>query len=305
MQVRRVASAVMIALFAACSGEGSTEPVDQPPADSTGVHATVDGTPWRAYLINGSAYAFDGGFAISGTGLSAGSPVNISINLGYIPGPGTYPLGVDPGDFSGGVGSIQFLQTGQQWITPFTGGSGALVIRSISPSRISGTFEYTATPVSFGPVRRVTNGVFSIPLSNPTNTAIDPTNVGSQLNGTIGAAPFSAGNITRRGVGALATSSLVLTASDTTYRLEVDVSGVSAAGTYVLGTGVARTVTVSSLTGSAKRWGGSNATTSGQLVVSEMTTRAVKGTLTATVAPTVGTSGPAIDVSITFNVRLW
>ncbi len=79
-------------------------------------------------------------------------------------------------------------------------------------------------------------------------------------------------------------------------------SGYTGVGSYTLGSGVQRTMQVTSAP-PQKVWGGSSATNSGSVVITSATSTRIKGTFTATLQPSVVNPGEA-PITLTGSFEL-
>jgi len=141
-------------LLSACGGDGDglTEP-DLSPENGT-MTATVDGTSWSAIQIS----IVRGGNIIT---IGGGSVDLIAMGIAWQDqGVGTYTVGGTP------LATANLSEGGSNsWQANGVQGSGSVTVTSISATRVTGTFVFTAeasqgsgTPAS----RVVTNGAFDI-----------------------------------------------------------------------------------------------------------------------------------------------
>jgi hypothetical protein len=277
--------------LAGCGGGGG--PVTPPNTGS--MSARIDGATWTAVTANGASG--DGGlFTI--TGVQAGSGTAVTMSLFSIGAPGTYPMGVGS-SVAGGVGAIAQGSIG--WTTPLNGAAGTITVTSVSPTRIAGSFAFDATPVppQTGATRAVTAGTFDVPVSGP-STLVVPPNAASKISGTLAGASFNAATV----VTVVSPATGVLTFAGSTFdrTLNVIISEYTGVGTYTLGTGASRNVRFSTAQAPVNAWGGTNATSSGTLVVTSASASRITGTITATLQPAPGFTGSAITISATFDV---
>jgi len=177
-----------------------------------------------------------------------------------------------------------------------------MTVTAISSTKIAGTFSFVAGPTqgtATTGTKTVTEGQFDIPLQNPGNyTPAD--NVGSTFGGTLGGAPWNAATVVM--VGSPASGTLAGGASNVDNMISITISGITGVGTYALNTGVARFMTVTNPNGTV-RWGGSNALSSGSVVITSLTTTRVKGTYNATLQPSLGATG-TMTLSGTFDMGI-
>src|SRR4029079_16671896 len=114
-----------------------------------------DGVAWAsdplALQVTGNQ-AVPGTQLILGTKLTGGQDSrNVTRTLGYLSGPGTYPLGVNQGTTAGGSGAVTIQQGGVLglWNTVCSGSAGTITITSLTSTRMTGTFQFTAPPQQF------------------------------------------------------------------------------------------------------------------------------------------------------------
>jgi len=163
--VNRIFISLLLLGFLAAGCSDDDEPTG-PGAAFNKMSANVDGQFWQsdqsAITITGdSATAPQGTMVISGTKLTGGNK-NITLELSFITGPGTYPLGVSVLTNAGGRGL--YSEAPNSWLTPMTGEAGTVTISTRTDTRIVGTFSFDADefPGSTPSTVRVTNGEFDI-----------------------------------------------------------------------------------------------------------------------------------------------
>jgi hypothetical protein len=224
---------------------------------------------------------------------------SMAVNLAFIPGPGTYPLGVNIGTTPGGI--ITYVDGSASWTTPLSGAAGSITIASITASRVTGSFTFTADPTTTGTPIQGTNGSFDVPLSAGFVPASGE-NIGSTLTATIGGTPYVGGTVVGSG-GATTTRSVI--ASTPAYTVSITVGPITEPGGGPL-TGVTvplRRVRIQQ-TGTANVWGG-NGNDTGTLTVTSLSASRIAGTFSGTLQALPGTVGPATltVANGTFNVR--
>ncbi len=265
-------------LTSGCGGGGTTNPVQN---GSGKFKATIDGSAWNSST---SAAAASAGGIFTLVGSQVGSNVtSMSMSFYSIGAPGTYPLGVG-GSVAGGIATITAAPA--SWSTPLSGAAGSVTITSVSATRIAGTFSFQATPTlgqTATTTRVVTQGEFDLPVSGPATLSV-PANAGSKLNGTVAGSAFNAATVVT--VSPPSSGTLTLAGSNTSYTVNVILSGYTGVATYTLGTGATRSMQVTA-TANNKVWGGSNATTTGTLTVTSATASRIMGSFTATLQPSV------------------
>lgn len=141
--------AVTLALgLAACGGSGGTGPSGNPSAT---VSAKIDGQNWAA---SASTANRSGGYIIIGSGSANG----IGVGLGFPDqGAATYDLGV-------GANNANVVDGSNVWTASAAGGSGSIVVTSVTATEVIGTFSFTG--VASGGVspatRVITSGKFDV-----------------------------------------------------------------------------------------------------------------------------------------------
>jgi len=148
---------LLLLCFVAACGGGSSSTTGPTGGTTNGTFtATIDGQAWvsttNQTATSSSANAVPGSVTLTGTKVvSATNYTTITLALGYLTGPGTYPLGVNQGTTAGGTG-IVFATVGSAistWSTNLLGNAGTVTITSLTSSRIAGTLQFTAPPQSF------------------------------------------------------------------------------------------------------------------------------------------------------------
>jgi len=306
----RHAHALLLLSLAACGGSSSsTGPTGGTGANGT-FTATIDGAPWVSstnQTAGGSsaANAVPGLVTLTGTKIvSSTNYTTISLLLGYLSGPGTYPLGVNQATTAGGAGIVSTASGSSfsTWSTNLTGSAGTVTITSLTSTRIGGTFQFTAPPQSFTTTtgtRVVTNGVFDLPL--PANFTLAPaTNKGSKITGTIGGVAWNAASTVAlggSGIFSMAGSTDSLTVSLVTGR------PVSAGSSYPIGGtqgGIQGATMQVVKTGTSLSWTSGTGTSSvGTLTITTLSGNRATGTIVATLA-----GSGALVVNVTFDIRI-
>jgi hypothetical protein len=262
--------------------------------------ATIDGASWTAdvpYVTAQAVASVPGAFVISGTSVSSGAGgIAILITLYNVAGPGTYALGAGQTVF-GGIATIGESTAG--WGTPLDGAAGTVTITALSPTRIAGTFSFTATPSVGGAAgnRVVTGGQFDLTLPGAALVPV-PDNAGGRASATIDGSPFSPSTIVVNDSG----GNLIVSAGNMDRSFQIHITTFAGAGSYSLSTSAPmRTLQV---TAGTAAWG-IGGVTSGTIQVTSATATRVAGTFTATLDATAGTTatGP-IAVSGSFDVGL-
>lgn len=290
-----VCLATILLITAACGGDS---PTDSGGPNTAPLKATIDGQPWVASFASAAAGA-NGVFTVSGSSLST-SVTALSLILYYIGAPGTYPLGVG-GSVRGGQGILS--GSGSSWATALTGASGSVTITTVSATRIAGKFEFSAPPQAGAgttTTRTVTQGEFDLPVTGP-GTLNVPDNLGSLVTGTIAGTAFNAATVVS--VTSPSSGTLTIGASNTAYSVNLVLSGYTGVGTYAMGTGASRTFSVTTAGTPQARWGGSNGTTSGTVIVTSATNTRIKGTYDLVLSPSIVNPGPG-QISVTGSFEL-
>jgi hypothetical protein len=131
--------------------------VSAPPGNGriTGtITATVDGAAWRG-AVNAFAVTVNGLTTLVGQDTNTREITIVLIGGGVGPHSLTFPT-------NGSHANIQF--GGQVWDTLLPGGTGSVTITSQTPTRVTGTFFFTAQPAlgNNGAKSEVTNGTFDL-----------------------------------------------------------------------------------------------------------------------------------------------
>lgn len=293
---RRSGFALLTAVAIGCGG--STEPNNNGNPTGGTFKATIDGSAWVSAFTSASASA-GGNFNLGG--VAAGGSPTLTLGLYAIGAPGTYPIGVG-GTVAGGTASIS--ASGALWMTPLSGAAGTVTVTSVSPTRIAGTFSFSAPPAlgqSVTNTRTVTAGEFDVPVTGPA-TLVVPDNAVSKWTGTIGANAFNASTIVS--VTLPSSGTLTIGASNTAYSLNLILPGYTGVGTYALGAnnGAPRTLQVTTLTGASTVWGGTGASNTGTVTITSVTATKIKGTISATLgASLINPNAGSVTLTSTFE----
>lgn len=137
------------------------------PAATGSMTAQIDGQPWTA----GPGPAGCRLGALVGTSIAiCGTDGRYQIGIAVPASVGTHSLGVG----SSGVSSVLLIDVTdlsfRTWSPRPSGGSGQVVVTSISSTSVAGTFEFTGPPLTPGTsgTRTVTVGRFVVPVCNGT-----------------------------------------------------------------------------------------------------------------------------------------
>lgn len=293
--------AAVLAL-SACGGDSSPSGPGGGGGGGTGttnLSATIDGVAWSAAsqtIVVGTSTEPG---QLSFLGSSITNPVGaLSINLGRIPGPGTYPLGVNVFTASGGSATVSFGATSAN--TPLDGASGSITFTSISSTRAAGTFAFVAKPlVGSGDPIVVTNGAFDVPLSSG-YVPVSAEQIGSSVSAELGGEPFNGATVVATNSGS---GTYSFTASNLTYTVNLIVGPIDGPGEgpISIATTPVRRLTISRTDGAG--WGGTQ-TDTGTIAITELTTARMKGTFTATLTRVVSAGDPLEVLAGTFDLRI-
>jgi hypothetical protein len=241
-----------------------------------------------------------GSLGFQGSSTSGAAARTLAMVLTRIPGPGTYPLGLNINSSTGGAVTMTFGS--QSWMTPLNGAAGSVTITGISESAVEGTFTFRATPMVAGagePVQ-VTQGSFRVPRSAG-YTAATPDQLGSRVSATIEGAAWNAATVVAT---VPAAGQLGAVASNTDYSISINVGPLPGPGTGPLTlVPPVRRISVQRLP-SGGFWGGS-AADQGTLTITSWTANRVVGTFSGTLAPLPGTGGaPLVITGASFDLRV-
>jgi hypothetical protein len=306
--MRQLACASIL-LLAACGGGGSgTGP--NPPGGGTGTFtAVIDGQSWVSTTnqttgAGSGSNAIPGAVTIIGTNVvSATNYTSLVLNLGYLTGPGTYPLGVNFVSTAGGGATVTRLQGSalSNWSTEFPGNAGTVTVTGLSASRIVGTFQFSALPQAFTGAtgtRVVTNGVIDMPL--PAGFTVAPaSNKGSKVTATIGGTAWNAATIVAGG----SNNVLSLGATSDSYSLTITPGTVVSAGnTYPIGGGSGSMLVTR--TGTGNNWTSGTGGQVGSITITTFSGGRATGTFSAILVPGSTTTGSLVITNGTFDVRV-
>ena len=234
---RFATASIALWLLAACGGGGdsTTDPTggNQNPGGSNGssqMTATIDGKAWTS----GTGFAIQSD-AVAGryllTGIELGTNTSIVLSIGDIPGPGTYPLGVDGVTVAGGFGGV-VVGGGQTWNSAFSGNAGTITITALTTKHIAGTFSFIGSLTGNGATgtKTVTNGVFDIPFNSDASLRTLPDSIGSKMTATLNGQAWNAA------IAAGQTSNGFISLSGITDKqtLMITIAAPTAAGTFPL-----------------------------------------------------------------------
>jgi len=207
-------------------------------------------------------------------------PTPLLIELQYVAGPGTYPLGVSyrvPGGFAR-YGTF---------LTHASGAAGSVTISEMSAARLAGTFEFVAQESTHQ--LAVENGRFSIPGDFGRDVTVDP-GEWSTFSWTLDEVPWNAAVIDVDSVPDSGTLSVA--AGNNIYRLDMLLGEWFGAGTYPVFVDATRTLRLQeNRAGEYARWGGPGSTSSGFVTITQVTEDRVRGTLSANLGPALALPG--------------
>lgn len=297
--MRRAPLVLAILLLAACGGS----PTGPNPGGGGGgadkMTATIDGQAFAATLVQANPVStVPGSLSFTGVVTSGSTARSISIALGFIPGPGTYPLGMNIGSSPGGTAN--YVSGSSSWLTPLTGAAGTITITTLSATRVVGTFSFTAPPIVGGGANVVvTNGTFDVPRSTG-YTVPTADEAGSTIRATINGSPFVGATVIGIGGG---TETRVIGGNNTVHSFSIIVGPISGPGGGALtgSTVPLRKVTVQ-LMGTVQSWGGAGNDV-GTLTITAITATRITGTFSGTLAPNAGTTGSLVVTNGTFDIR--
>lgn len=184
-RLRRVSALGALSL-AACGGDK----VDGDPTGlgggggSAAIRATVDGKAWSSNFIGTAVVQLapaSGGVSmvqVTGTQREGNNPTQIIITLTHMGtfSAGTYPLGPTgqggatgysgAGNYAVGVGSNFWASNIRDGANS---GSGSVTFTTLTPTRVAGTFQFTAVPTPGNPTTDrkpvvITGGTFDVPV---------------------------------------------------------------------------------------------------------------------------------------------
>ncbi len=161
----------VVLLLVACSGGSSPTGSNNNDGGGGGggggggaaMTATINGTAWSSNI---SYRATWGGNVISITGSGGASVTNytlITMAVTSVTAAGTYPLSFGNTQ----VGLVNVVNGTKDWSTGFPGGVGTLIITSLTPTHVIGTFSFTAIPASTSAATdtlKVTDGKFDMDI---------------------------------------------------------------------------------------------------------------------------------------------
>jgi len=292
---------LLLALTAALAGCDATGPDE---SSDYFITANIDGVAWSStpsMIIAVGTAGRPGSISFQGGSISGATGRSLAFNLSRIPGPGTYPLGMNINTATGGIATTTLGSVA--WTTPLSGRAGTITITEIDTERIRGTFDFTADVMASGTPQstRFTDGRFSVPR-NPEYVPATRDQEGSQMTATIAGQPFNGATII---ANAPATGQFVISASNSEYSVTMIVGPLPGPGTgpISVATPPLRRITVQRLP-SGGFWGGT-AGDQGTVTIATWTATRITGSFSGTLAPSPGSPGaPLVITGATFDVRL-
>jgi hypothetical protein len=299
MNSSRFTYLILATMLAACGGDGPTGPG----GGSGPFSASIGGVAWQtdeiALGVTSGGAVTPGSLIISGTQVQTGSSNyrSLILVLGFVTGPGTYPLGVNNGTTAGGTGTVVVVDGGTvtNYLTPFSGDAGSVTITSLGSNAV-GTFEFTAPPLLGGGANQVvTDGSFDVPLPASFVAATNAGRGSTMTATSLGGAAWNGATIV--GVGTAA--SFAISATTDTYSLTLTPLTTPAINTaYAVPAQIQILVSqVATING----WGGALST--GTVTFTALGPRVI-GTFNGTLAPVGATVGSIVIIGGTFDVKL-
>lgn len=259
--------------------------------------ATIDGQAWSndagGVSVSGAPNDQGVGLMII-TGIKVSPVSSVSITLGYVLGPGTYPLGVNHLTTQGGFGTYSRDSNG--WVTPLSGQAGSVTITTRTATRIAGTFNFTADPTggSGGASVVVTNGSFDV--TKAAGLPALPIKLGSSMSATLGGAQWIGATVTGVAQGH------AISALSTDFSVSLlPIATVAAGHTYSIGPEVSMTI---NRVETSDFWVSSNGPGVGTFNLESLTNDRMEGTFSATLPPSGSATTPLTITNGHFSVRL-
>lgn len=300
--MRRFSPLALLLALAACGGSSAGPDDDGGGGGGSGPNrltATIDGQAFAATVIQANPVStVPGSLAFQGTHVVGNTARSMAIYLAFIPGPGTYPLGMNIGTSPGGT--VTVATGASAFTTPLSGAAGTITITTLTSTRVAGTFSFVATATLGTATSTVTNGVFDVPLS--TGYVVPTTDLaGSTMTATINGTPHVMATLSGIGGGA---STRVVGGMNLEYSISITVGPITAPESGPL-TGFAvpsRRVTITRV-GTAQSWGGSAGTDTGTLTITSISATRIAGTFSGTLAANAQTTGTLTVANGAFTVR--
>ena len=138
------------AMVMACGDDGGN-----PPIGAGSMSASIDGTAFSGTL---AVTASRSGTTLSIAALGSNSR-QLSLNLVDVAATGNIAIG------AGSASMAQYSSGAQAWVSNVAGGSGTVVVTTLTSTRLAGTFSFTAVPsTTTGATgnKAVTSGAFDV-----------------------------------------------------------------------------------------------------------------------------------------------
>lgn len=295
----------LVLALAACGGSG-TGPDG---AGGPGMAARINGARWEAtsmLAVNGAP----GQFHISG---NAGSGrYGISLQLEHVNAADTFALGVTS-EMLGGrailVADVTGTENDSVWTTNLPGYGGEVIITTLTPTRIAGTFTFETAyeglvsdaGVGTATDRAVTQGSFDIPLASG-GAGLASGSTGYRLEGVIGGTPYRAQNMAMTWPAGPAPT-FALTAGGVSA-LSISLAEMPGPGTYALDTiAPLRSISLIGRPGlPLARWVSSAPGGGGSVTITSVTPKRILGTFAATLVAVSGGATGTLAVSGFFDL---
>ncbi|HEV8149220.1 MAG TPA: hypothetical protein VGP61_03455, partial [Gemmatimonadales bacterium] len=203
---------------------------------------------------------------------------------------------------AGGLATVSVQQgsTLGVWTTGLTGAAGTITIATLSSTRMTGTFQFSATPqagTSATGTKVVTNGAFDMPLASGFTLA-PASNPGSKVSANIGGTSWNGATVVA--LGGNGVISMVAT-TDTLSLSLVTGTVVSAGNSYPVGPGGIQMTVIR--TGAGRNWTSGTGTV-GTFTVTSLAGNRATGTFSATLLPGATTTGSLVITNGSFDVRV-
>lgn len=308
-RIVRIAFAAAVAAAVACGGD-STGPGGGTGSGDSRMTARIDGAQWASdaiYVESGVQSVVPGLYVISGTRVTGSTATGITITLSDIKGPGTYPLGTG-GGVSGGSGIV--VESPAGWGTPLSGAAGTITITTLTSSRISGTFEFTAVASTGGATgtRVVSDGRFDLDVVTQGTVAPLPDQAGGRVSAQIGGEAWNAATIALQPLPATVWG---FAASNNEHLISLALQGVDGPGNYELSNTVPLRFAEVKGPGDAPNtgaccWTSTLGGATGSLTIDTWTGTRATGTFAFTLSPADGSAAtePIVVAGGTFDVGI-
>ena len=302
----RLATVATVLLTLACGGGGADDSTG-PGGGGNGQYrfsAKIDGANWASTAgveTVGVPVSLAGLYALTGSQVGANGQT-IIITLYNIPGPGTYPLGTGV-SVPGGNALISTATGG--WRTAQSGADGSITITTLTPTRMEGTFNFTAVAFTGNATgtKTVTDGSLVLEI-RPTGTIAPlPENAGHKLSATLNGTSFNAADVAA--TYSSTNGTFAIAATNNTRNVSITLTGVTGTGTFALSSSAPiRSMGVTGYSGTqvTSQHASAFAGSSGSVVVTTFSATRIKGTFSAVLAPGPGTTGNLTITNGTFDV---